>query len=95
MAAYRRVQKNLLRWMDTLSRGRPILVRLGELRWGPGGEVLQAERNAAMGDATVPAAIYVEQPHAGLVAATDEGASLPARAADSAATVPRHPPAMQ
>ena len=48
-----------------------------------------------MGDATVPATIYVEQPHAGLVAATDEGASLPARAADSAATVPRHPPAMQ
>ena len=29
--------------------------------------------------------MYVEQPHAGLIAATDERASLPARAADSAA----------
>ena len=57
--------------------------------------MLQEERNAAMGDATVPATIYVEQPHAGLVSATDERASLPARAADSAACPVRYPPAMQ
>ena len=53
-------------------------MRQGEFRWGPGGKVLQAERNATMGDTTVPATTYVEQPHAGLIAATDERASLPA-----------------
>ena len=88
MAAYRCVQKEpppLDRHTQQKPPVGPILVRQGEFRWGPGGEVLQAERKAAMRDATVPATIYVEQPHAGLVAATDERASLFARAVDSAA----------
>ena len=71
-AAYRRIQRNLQRWTETLGKGRPQLVRQGQFRWGPGGEVLRAERDAEAGDTTVPATIYVEQPHAGLVAATDE-----------------------
>ena len=84
-AAYRRVQQNLQQWTETLSKGRPQLVQQGQFRWGPDGKVLRAERDAEVGDTTVPATIYVEQPHAGLVASTNEKTTLPARVADSAA----------
>ena len=46
-------------------------------------EVLRAEGNPTPGAATTPARLYEEQPHTGLLAATDQMRSLPTKPTDS------------
>ena len=82
-AMHTAIVANLNRWRKTLAKGPPKVIRRGQFRWGPSGEVLRATSTPATGAAATSAKLYEEQPHTGLLAATDQTRDLPAAPTDS------------
>ena len=74
----RGIAKNLRRWKDTIAAGPPTRVAEGEFRCLADGTVLRAVRDARPRDRTVPATVYKQQPHTGLLAPTAEERRMPA-----------------
>ena len=82
-AMHTAIVANLNRWRKTLAKGPPKVIRRGQFRWGPSGEVLRVTSTPATGAAATSAKLYEEQPHTGLLAATDQTRDLPAAPTDS------------